>query len=133
MLPVMPMTSGSNRRRHAAATACSARSGSGTSTIDDVAQRVEGRLARSRHRAAGRPAGAAAPADGRGGEEAVAVGALAGQRDEQHAGLDQPGVDGAAADRAVAVPDERAAGRGDEVCRGAARERRPTITRPSVA
>ncbi len=90
-----------------------------------VAQRVEGRLAGFRIRQPADQQRRGAGLGGR-GEEAVTVGALARQRDEQHPGLHQPGVDGAAADRAIAVPDERAAGCGDEIRRGQRGERRPS-------
>ena len=78
---------------------------------------------------------------GRVAEEAVAVGPLAGQGHEQLARLDQPGVDGGAADRPAGGPEElppvsasssaavragtgRVAGAGDDVARA---RRRPVV------
>ncbi len=107
MLPVIPTTSGSNRRRHAAATACSARSGSATRTIVTSPSAVVRRLAGRAVRVPPDDQGRGARGD-RVGEEPCAVGALAGEGDEQVVPLDEPGVDGGAADRAVTRAHERA-------------------------
>ena len=93
MLPVIPTVSGSNRRRQAAATAWSASSGRAT------------RMTLTSPSAAGQRTGPADEERGgagldRGGEVLVAVGPLAGQRDEQVARLDPARVDRRAADRA---------------------------------
>ena len=82
-----------------------------------VAQRVVGRLAGGGVRVA-RDEDARPPGGDGGGEEAVAVGALAGQGDEQVARGHEPGVDGRAADRAVAAAEEPAAGRREQVVGG---------------
>ena len=105
MLPVIPTTSGENRARQAAATACRARSGSGDEDHGDVAERLERRLARVR---VGQPPGQDRGGTGRGGrgEVSMPVGPLALQRDEQVAGLDEPRVDGPAADGAAAASHE---------------------------
>ena len=84
MLPVIPTTSGVNRRRHRAPSAPSAAQPVGHLDDGHVAERLE-------------RAGVERPADderrGPGGDrpaqELVAVRALAGQRDEHLAGLDQ--------------------------------------------
>ena len=98
----MPTTSGSNRSRHAAATAC--RPGQRVRDADhrDVRrQRLVGRQLRDEH---GR-----GPGRGRRREVAMAVGPLAGERHEQVARLDEPRIHGAAADRSRAVDEEVAA------------------------
>ena len=53
---------------------------------------------------------AAAPGGDRVGQVVVAVGALAGQRDEEVAGTDRAGVDRAAADGPVGAGQQPAAG-----------------------
>ena len=115
MLPVTPMTSGEKRRRHAAAVACRPRSVSGTSTTVTSPSASSGgssgqRLAaHEQRRGTGRDGLAQVP---------VAVRPLAGQRDEQGVARHEAGVDGAAADRAVAAPEEAPARRPDEVLGG---------------
>ena len=93
-------TGGASRRRSAPSAA------SGSATRTTVTSPSVGRVG---DRAASTTR-AAAPRGDRVGEERVAVGPLAGQGDEQLARLDQPRVDGGAADRSVGPGEEPAAG-----------------------
>ena len=108
MLPVIPTTSGSNRRRQPAATAPRATSASATRTIGDVAE-TPGLLdlAGDQHGRGPTPDGVV--------QVQVAVGALARQRDEQLTGCDQPRIDGGASDRPIRPCQQPAAGQADEV------------------
>ena len=111
--PVTPTTSGSNRDRQPAAIAPSATRPSGNGQDGHVAEGVEHGLGDGSRDDEGGRAG-----DGGVGEEAVAVGALAGQRDEQLAGRDEPRVDGGPADRPRAGAQQAAAGQASEVVGG---------------
>ena len=111
MLPVIPTTSGSNRRRQPAATAPSAAMPSATRitvTSPSAAGSAGGRVTSS----------AAAPAATASSEVVVAVGALAGQRDEEVARADHARIHGAAADGPVGAGQEPAAGQAGEVVGG---------------
>ena len=108
MLPVMPTTSGVNRRRQPAATAPRAACPSATRTTvtsPRAAASLGGRVTST----------AAAPRRDRLGQVVVAVGALAGERDEELARRDQPRIDGAAADRSGRAGQQPAAGEAEEV------------------
>ena len=97
MLPVIPTTSGSNRRRQAGGDGVRARAAGRRPGRRDVAQRVERRLvggpgrADEQRRGAGRP-----PGRGSGGRRC----ARPASATNRQPGVDEPGVDGTAADRA---------------------------------
>ena len=107
--PVMPTTSGSNRARQAAAIACERRAAGPARGRRSTSPSASGRLGAA-PAAADEQRRRAAPRRRRRGSDGRRCARR--QRDEQLARLDQPRVDGAAADRAIAGPQERAAGRG---------------------
>ena len=82
-------------------------------------------------RAGGVTSSAAAPAATAPQQVVVAVGPLAGQRDEQVARADRAGVDGAAADGPVGAGQQPAAGQADEVVGGRGPARADPASRPA--
>ena len=123
MLPVIPTVSGSNLRRHAAATAWRASSGRATRitvTSPSDAGKLPGRLTSS-------PVG---PGVDRVREMLVTVGPLTGQRDEQVARDDAARIDGGTADGSGRCALDPAAGQAGDLgavealARGARRRRR---------
>ena len=122
MLPVTPTTSGEKRRRHSAATAWRPRSVSGTATIaTSGAPEAAGPPQRRGHGIGRGGRFAVQDQQGRGtgrhgrADEAMAVGLLAGQGNEQIARLHQPRVHGTAANRAGGWTDKAPAGGGGDL------------------
>ena len=123
-----PTTSGVKRSRQAPAIAASAARPSSTTIDGDVAW-PPARPARSACRRRRVTTSAAAPAAAAVAEEAMAVGALAGQREEGLAAADPARVDGAAPDASARTPSTPAGRRR----RPPARRRRKPIAVPALA